>query len=432
MAMKLLVVCKHPESHQTSFDFLEYLTIENDLQVTVYGVQNSTANKSRVVDRQGVRFLEADGNKLDIDVLHKELTSASYDVLIIMHTVNIVATIAKSLEGTMETLATKSLLYCEIPREFPHRRYFESLKSVIENPKLHGKISLATPSRHGKAMLDKLVNHPNKTHVLPYGINSGAFYAIPHEVARSAIEFREDDTFVIFSIGRTDTSILTFAAFVKNHINVKVKLLLPIDENLTDAVKEFYLNEMTASGVEESRALNMLVLMKDIAYMNNDELNVIACAANVIVHANAITDFNIYVPQFALTNVPQIVPDISYNTEYIDKQLVVKVPALFDFYTFDEYGGKLSLSTHRDFETALDTVYKGRAAAQQAARALNATMGCILDTQLTWKNWKRVLDGIARPQRPPPPPPPPPGAEHNDEIDGLKRKLQNILLKINK
>ena len=238
---------------------------------------------------------------------------------------------------------------------------------------------------------------------------------------------------MVFAVGRMDTSIMLFADFVTHHPTAKAKLLLPVDENLSDMVKEFYLNEM-GDAVTPDAALGMLVLMKDIAFMNNDELNVIACSANAIVHANAITDFNIHVPQFALTNVPQIVPDIAFNTEYIDKRYVAKVNPVFDFYSFDDYGGRLSLCGHRDFSNALGAIYANQGVAEQNARALSAAMGPIVTQQLAWKNWRTVIDELHRGVSPAlhhhTPSPPPATSDFSDEIDSLKKKLQNIMLKI--
>lgn len=439
--MKLFIVCKHPESNQSVYDLIDFLRSSPGADITVYGVQNVTQNKSRVFEHgdrghhgSNIRFIDADdnGSKLDIDVMHRELTTAAYDVVIVIHTVNIVATIAKSIEATLETVTTKALFYCEIPREFPHRRYFDSLKSVVNNPKLAGRVRFATSSHQGLQILERLVTN-RYAGALPYGITPGAFYSIPHDVARSAIELREDGTFVVFAVGRMDTSIMLFADFVTHHPTAKAKLLLPVDENLSDMVKEFYLNEM-GDAVTHDAALGMLVLMKDIAFMNNDELNVIACSANAIVHANAITDFNIHVPQFALTNVPQIVPDIAFNTEYIDKRYVAKVNPVFDFYSFDDYGGRLSLCGHRDFSNALGAIYANQGVAEQNARALSAAMGPIVTQQLAWKNWRTVIDELHRGVSPAlhhhTPSPPPATSDFSDEIDSLKKKLQNIMLKI--
>ena len=429
--MKLFIVCKHPESNQSAYDLLDYLSKESKYAaITVYGVQNTTQSKSRVLQGPRIRFLDVDdnGNKLDIDVLNKELTSTKYDIMIIIHTINIVATIAKSLERTLETLPMKTLLYCEIPREFPHKRYFTCLKTVIDNHKLHGKIRLATPSKHGSDLMDKWIcNHI--TTVLPYGIEPGSFYPIPRDVARAAIEYNEPDTFVVFCVGRIDTSILTFADFVGQNPSIKTKLMLPIDESLGENVKEFYVNEMSNKGIKEDDALNMLVLLKDMSFMNNEELNIIVCSSNVVLHANPVSDFNIYVPQFALTNTPQIIADIYFNTEYIDKRYIAKVDTVFDFYSFDDYGGRLSLCSHKELSNALGTIYNNYHQAELNARLLNSN-SC--SQQLDWRNWTKALEDLHHHSlrinecdeeiKP----------DYTNEIDSLKKKLQNILLKINK
>ena len=429
--MKLFIVCKHPESNQSTHDLIDYLRKEPKFTtITVYGVQNTTQSKSRILHDHRIRFLDVDdnGNKLDIDVLNKELTTTKYDIMIIIHTINIVATIAKSLEQTLETLSMKTLLYCEIPREFPHKRYFNGLKSVVDNHKLHGKIRLATPSKQGNDLMDKwITNH--MTTILPYGIEPGLFYPIPRDVARAAIEYNDSDMFIVFCVGRIDTSILTFADFVGQNPSVKAKLMLPIDESLGENVKEFYINEMGNKGVDEDAALQMLVLLKDVSFMNNEELNVIVCSANVVLHANPVSDFNIYVSQFALTNTPQIIADIYFNTEYIDKRYIAKVNTVFDFYSFDDYGGRLSLCSHKEFSNALSSIYNNYNQAELNARLLNSNA---FAQQLDWRNWRTALEDLhhhslrinERDEEIKP--------DYTNEIDSLKKKLQNILLKINK
>lgn len=442
--MKLLLVCKHPESNQSSYDLVKHLCKEpSHTELTVYGVQNTTVNKTRCIEEPNVRFIDADdnGSRLDIDVLHKELTAsdaAPYDAMIIIHTINIVTTIARSLEGTLEAVPTRTMLYCEIPREFPHRRYFESLGALAQNPKLAGRIRVATPSEGGKALVERFVA-PAHVQVLPFGVNPGSYYTIPRDVSRAAIEFPDDGTFVVFCLGRVDTSVMAFADFVRHNPGVKAKLLLPIEESLGDAVKEFYTLEMAEAGVADAAAaLSMLVLMKDVAYMNNEELNVIACSANVIVHANVITDLNLYVAQFAMTEVPQIVPDLPSNTTFVDKRYVAKVPTVFDFYSFDDYGGRLSLCSHRDISNAISAVYANQASAETNAAALGSGMAVVVAHQLAWKHWKHAIDAVASSK----------SCGHGkggghgsgdkcktdyaDEIDGLKKKLQNIMLKIAK
>lgn len=438
--MKLLMVAKHPESCQSTYDLVEFLTKDASCDVTVYGVQNVSQNKTRIIERKNVKFIESDdnGNKLDIDVLHKELTEHHYDELLVIHTVNIVATIMKSLEGTLEAVTTKTLLYCEIPRDFPHRRYFDNLKTLVDNPKLHNKVRFSTAGKTGLVLLKKLVTE--QAFMLPFGVTLGSYYPIPRDVARAAIEFLDDGTFIIFSIGRADTGVMMFASFLGANPGVKAKLMLPIEENLTDIVKEFYTNEMSLVGFDESAALDMLVLMKDVAFMNNDELNVLVCASDVVVHANPVTDQNVYVPEFSLTAVPQVVPDIAFNTEFVDKSLLTKVSTVFNFYTYDEYGGRLSLCSHKDFASVLSSMVTTTGVLQHAtksAHTLALKTNGLVTTTLAWQNWKVAVEDTAKhghqghcPK-----------VDHRDgsskhefssEIDQLKSKLSSLLLKIGK
>ena len=186
---------------------------------------------------------------------------------------------------------------------------------------------------------------------------------------------------------------------------------------------------MSNKGIKEDDALNMLVLLKDMSFMNNEELNIIVCSSNVVLHANPVSDFNIYVPQFALTNTPQIIADIYFNTEYIDKRYIAKVDTVFDFYSFDDYGGRLSLCSHKELSNALGTIYNNYHQAELNARLLNSN-SC--SQQLDWRNWTKALEDLHHHSlrinecdeeiKP----------DYTNEIDSLKKKLQNILLKINK
>lgn len=427
--MKVLIVAKHPESSQSTYELLEHLIAKNSHdELTVYGVQNITPNKARTISSEKVKFVDVDdnGNKLDVDVLHKELTTHNYDVLVVIHAVNIVATIVKSLEGTLEGLSVKLLMCCDVPRDFPHQRYFEGIKSIVENPKLHGRVRITTPSKSGLDLLEKYVSVKH-SQVLPYGVTPSTFYPIPRDVARAAMELRDDGTFLVFSQGRVDTGVMMFASFVGMHPNIKAKLLLPIEEGLTDMVKEMYVNEMSIIGVPEGKALSMLMLMKDTSNMNSEELNVLVAASNVVVHANPISDMNVLAYQFALTGVPQIIPDNTFNTEHFDKSLITCVPTVFDFYSFDEYGGRLSLCNHRDLAAAVSDIMTNCAVTDKAHNLVNY-MNSVITKRLSWENWKIALKNIGHHQ------------QNNQcktdnthftsDVDILKSKLSNLLLKI--
>eukprot|EP00798_Chlamydomonas_sp_ICE-L_P019580 gene19580-26263_t len=412
----LFVICKHPESSQLTFDVIQTLSTIEKVSIVVYGVQNVTPNKARVFYRQNVEVIKADDNKLDVDAVLAELTKRSPSDLIVIHTLNIVGAICTSLQSYFESNSNIRIhAYCEVPRDLPLRRHFDTLKEFTTNPSVASRVQVLASTTENAALLKPFVNRDVR--VLPPGVFVDQYKTIPNNAAREALGIK-DGEFTIVALGRIDSVVLMFAEFMSKHPGLEARLVMPIDQNIKDVVVEMYVNEFALRGLDPKDHIKKLVLLRDMGFMSSDEVNIVLNAGNVVVHANPMTDYNIYGYQCALVGVPQVIPALPSNIDNLDVSLLKLVDTNYQFYIFDEYGGKLRLSGHESLNLLLTDVFTNYAKYADKANSLRKAVKVDVNTTLSWDNWRKAFV------------PPTSGADYQKEIDDLKQKLSDILLAV--
>jgi hypothetical protein len=360
-------------------------------------------------------------------------------------------------------------LYCEIPRDLPLRKHFDALKAFTSEPSIAPRLKVYCSNSENATLLTPFASVD--VAVLPPGLNPMHYPKIPAQAARDALSIKEGD-FSVLAIGRIDTGVLMFADFVQRHPALNARLILPIDQNLKDTVVEMYVNELASRGLDPKEYIKNLILLRDIGFMSLDEVNIIFHAADVVVHVNPVADYNSLTRICAIVGTPQVIPAIPNNVSNIDTNLVKLVDAPFEFYIFDEYGGKMRLCGHHDMADALNDVLVNFAKYESKSKQLIESTSNEAKTALAWDNWKRAFVPAHHHQHdpapcPPPdhhhhyvpspvpaPPPyvpapcphvpspvqvpaPPPhceprgGADYSSEINDLKQKLADILLAFN-
>lgn len=382
---RCIVVCRHPESNQAAWELLQGMADDPGFSsVTVYGVQNTTPNKARTLSSAKFRMLEpADKNRLEVDQLQHELEAQRYDVLLVMHSVGVVASIVGALKGLILGKADLHVaLYCEVTREMCLPRHFEVITELARS--LKDRLAVAS-SALGRAEFARLGLQCVRV-MAPCLSGLRNLPEIPRAVVdhtRTSLGTR--DSFTVLALGRADTSVFMFAEFMARARCVQAKLVLPIENGSKDAVTHLYQQEMHARCPELTDPTRHLMLMSDMAHLTLEDMRTLISACDVVVHTNPNVDYNIPAKVAAGLPVVQIVPNREVHTAHLDTKRTATVPCAFDFYSFDDYGGKISLATPADFAAALLAVHK------TGARPVAGAMGPAFFAETEYACWKRFL-----------------------------------------
>lgn len=349
--MKTFIVCKHPQSSQITFDLTSYLSSEKKSDAFfVYGLQNNTPNISRSTLPPNVVVKCAHDDKLEMDDLQREIVDYAPDTLLIINSVNVIATVIDLLLPKLREMASHVALYVDMPRQFPRKMHIDKIAAAKDV--LQDRLSIYASD---------IGHFPNITKVLDYGIPD----TFPVRVdARKNLGFPEDRKLVL-SLGRTDTSIMMFAHVARQYPNAV--LVIPVDVGSKDSIAEIFANEMGDMAGDDK-----IILVKSLQSLNNDEVATLFASVDCVVHANNVGDNNYYLRIASAMEIPQVIPDDSCTP--------------FTFYAFDDVGGKISMYDSGDIGKLVcgalsqNSVNSERGAPERGARK--------------WDDWKDILKEV--------------------------------------
>ena len=416
---RCIVVCRHPESNQAAWELLTAMAEDTGFTgITVFGVQNTTPNKARTLPETKVRVLEpADKNRLDVDQLQRELEAHKYDCLLVVHTVSVVSSVVTALQPQLAARPCMQVgLYCEVAREMCLPRHFAAIGEAAAV--LKDRVAIAS-SVLGRAEFAR-AGVPGVRVLAPCLSLRGV-----HDVPRTVIEhtrasLQTRDWFTVLSLGRADTSVFMFIDFLVRHRGAKAKLVLPIEAGAKEAVTHLFKHEMRLRCPDIVDPTRCLMLMSDIAHLTVDDMRALMCACDVVVHANPGVDYNI--PAKVATSLPvvQIVPQRDVHTSHLDPKRTIAVPCGFEFFTFDDYGGKLGLASPGDLASALGNAYEART---RPASCLPPSPGLVSETE--YANWRRFLSFKKEPRQIAPAVVD--TADYTDQLHEMRKQLQQLM-----
>lgn len=383
-----MVVCRHPESNQAAWELVHAMSEDTSFAgITVFGVQNTTPNKARALPEDGkLRVVEpSDKHRLDVDQVQQELEAGKYDCLLVVHTVSVVASVLAALRPQLAARPGLQVgVYCEVAREMCLPGHFAAIGDVAEALKDRvfiassplGRAEFARAGVQGVRVLSPCVPSLRGVPDFPRTIV---------EQARASLQTR--DCFTVLALGRADTSVFMFVHFLARNRGVKAKLIVPIEAGVKDTVAHLFNQEMRARCPDAADPARHLVLINDIAHLTVEDMRTLMCACDVVVHANPSTDYNLPAKVAACLPVVQIVPRRDVHTVHLDPKRTITVPCAFDFFTFDDYGGKVGLATPVDLAAALTEVHAARGTRPCGALPLPPEL--LAETE--YSNWRRFL-----------------------------------------
>jgi hypothetical protein len=419
---RCIVVCRHPESNQAAWELLSAMADDAGFTaITVFGVQNTTPNKARALPEPKVRVLEpADKNRLDVDQLQRELEAHKYDCMLVVHTVSVVSSVVTALQPLLAARPAMQVgLYCEVAREMCLPRHFTAIGEAAAA--LKDTVWIAS-SVLGRAEFAR-AGVPGVRALAPClslrGVNDVPRTIIEH--TRTSLQTR--DWFTVLALGRADTSVFMFVDFLARHRGAKAKLVLPIEAGAKEAVSHLFKHEMRQRCPDVPDPGRCLMLMSDIAHLTVEDMRALMCACDAVVHANPGVDYNAPAKVAACLPVVQVVPRREVHTAHLDPKRTVTVPCGFEFFTFDDYGGKLGLASPADLATALGEVYQARG---RPVSCLPPSPDLLAETD--YANWRRFLSFKREPR---------PcaqavtaadgGADCGDELHEMRKQLQHLM-----
>ena len=412
-------MCRHPESNQAAWELLSAMADDASFTgITVFGVQNTTPNKARALPEPKVRVLEpADKNRLDVDQLQRELEAHKYDCMLVVHTVSVVSSVVTALQPMLATRPAMQVgLYCEVAREMCLPRHFTAIGEAAAT--LKDTVSIAS-SALGRAEFARAGVHGVRV-LAPClslrGVNDVPRTVIEH--TRTSLQTR--DFFTVLALGRADTSVFMFVDFLVRHPGAKAKLVLPIEAGAKEAVTHLFKHEMRLRCPDVADPARCLMLMSDIAHLTVEDMRALMCACDAVVHTNPGVDYNVPAKVAACLPVVQVVPRREVHTAHLDPKRTVAVPCGFEFFTFDDYGGKLGLASPADIASALGDVYDARG---RPTSCVPPSSDLLAETD--YANWRRFLSFKREARQAAPAAAE--AADCNDQLQEMRKQLQQLM-----